>query len=405
MQNSSKRKKLIILGSVAVFLVAVLITLLILRTVSPTLADAVTMNITQWWVYIIGHINSVLPVSVFEGFIILAIISLIIFIILLIIRIVKRNFFTLFKSLLIFAIIALSLGNFYTLTAGFAYYRSAISIPQSTNKYDNPQIIDAATYFIDDYNALATKFKRDENGNVISPYSIKELSNKIAQEFTNFNSDYLFDYTPRAKPIFNSWFMTLTSITGITFVPFGEPNINKDAPSSDIPQVMAHEMSHAKGVMREGDCNFLAYYILLSSSDDYLRYCGYFSCFGSMLSAVDAGEKTIDNYKELSAKINPLIKKELQNSSKFWSSKANRQDLIGFMTRTMNSISKFFNDMYLRLNGLDNGTGSYDDSSTDGDITDTGETDPDTGDIIYEVTRSSIQKMYLYLYENAMTRT
>ena len=50
--------------------------------------------------------------------------------------------------------------------------------------------------------------------------------------------------------------------------------------------------------MREGDANLLAQQVLISSDDEFLRYCGYFGSFYSLASAVSlAGEH--DKFAEL----------------------------------------------------------------------------------------------------------
>lgn len=397
---TKKSKKIVIKSLVIGILALCLVVLLITRSVSAAASDFITLNITKHWVWLTGHFTSLFPFSIFEITIILLIITCLILIILLIRSIVKRNFSKILSGLMIIVIVSLSVVNFYTLTAGFAYNRSAVPIPVSAQKYKNEEIIEIATYYLDDYNNLAQSFRRDSNGNVISPYGIKELSEKIALEFNKMSSPYFFDYSPRAKGMINSWFMTVTDISGITFLPFGEPVINKDMPTSEIPVTMAHEMAHSKGVMREGDCNLVAYYITVNSDDDYLRYCGYHAIFGSILSAVDAGKQSRENYLSLSEKISPLITAERKNSSKFWYGKDSRDDFVGKIYRLFSSVGDFFNDLYLKISGVDNGNNSYGDTTGDGFLEDTGEVDPDTDEPIYEVHYSTVQKMFFYIYEN-----
>jgi len=71
---------------------------------------------------------------------------------------------------------------------------------------------------------------------------------------------------------------------------------------------------------------------------------------------------------------------------KYWNS---QPDFIG-------NVARFFNDIYLSLNGAINGTGSY----NDGNISDVIiSTDPDTGEQQREIYYSQTQKMMFAIYE------
>lgn len=393
-------KKIAKTGIAAAALLIVLIVLLTVRTVSTDAAEFWTRNVTQRLVWLPAHVASLLPFSLFEILVFALAAACIVLIILCFVALVKKKFTVVLRGLLWVAIVGLSLGNYYTLTAGFAYNRAPVPVPQSETAYTNDEVIEITEYFLRDYNALALALPRDESGNVISPYSLPELSDKIAAEYARLGGDYFFAYTPKAKGMLNSWFMTLTGITGITLLPLGEPVVNTQTPPSDLPQTMAHEMAHAKGVMREGDCNFVAYYVLLSSNDDYLRYCGYFSVFYHLLHAVDMGQSSTQNYERLAEQISPLIDAEQTNAFLFWVERGAQPGLAGAVNRLFDSIGNFFNNLYLKLSGADNGTGSYDDTKGDGNLVDTGQTDPDTGAPVYEVTYSSVQKMFFALYES-----
>ena len=183
-------------------------------------------------------------------------------------------------------------------------------------------------------------------------------------------------------------------------MPLGEPTVNRSTPASDVAQTMAHEMAHAKGVMREGEANFVAYYLLLSSADDYLRYCGYFSTFYSALTAVNADSSKKTDYDEIRKGMAPEIRNEIIAANKFWSEKSKQPGIAGFLNRVFEKVGDFMNDIFLKSNGAENGSGSYSDKITDGEISDTGQTNPDTGEIIYAVTYSSVQKMYFAVYEH-----
>lgn len=377
--------------------------LLVLRAVSPAAAEFVSRYIARPWLYVTGHVQSVFPFSVFEVFVLAVIGGAIALIVLGIIGLAKRRWHAVCKGLAVVCLCVVSALNLYTLTAGFAYYRPAAPVEQSETAFTSGEVTDIVRYFADDYNELAARFERDEQGNVRSPYTIRELSDKLRKEFGRLDPEYYYGYTPRAKSLWNSWFLTLNNISGITFVPFGEPTVNRSIPASDLPQTMAHEMAHAKGVAREGEANFVSYYVLLSSNDDYLRYCGYFATFSALLPAVNADSSIKTDYKEIRNNMHPMILREQQNAYRFWTEKSEQPGFAGWLNRTFEKIGDFVNDLFLKSNGADNGSGSYGDKVNDGSVTDSGNTNPDTGEIIYDVTYSSVQKMYFAIYENRET--
>ena len=75
---------------------------------------------------------------------------------------------------------------------------------------------------------------------------------------------------------------------------------------------------------------------------------------------------------------------EYSGENKFWMSKG-----------AFNKISEFFNDIYLKFNGQDLGTGSY----NDGNFWEVTPSDPDDdGNITYEIVLSDIQLVFLTRY-------
>lgn len=283
----------------------------------------------------------------------------------------------------------------YILSMGFGYYRAEMPIPQAGKDYKIEQVVQVVQYYLNDFNKLADTLERDENGCVKCPYTFSELAELVDNEYARLNNDYYGDYTPRAKPVVNSWFLSDMLITGITFLPFGEVAINVDAPPTSQTLTMAHELAHAKGIQREGDANLLARYMLVSSSNDYLRYCGYYGAFNNLLQSLLLFEDYI-NYNILALRLSPYIYAERRYTNDYWNS---QPDYIG-------QIAEMFNDLYLKLNGSQNGKDSYYDGNKSDVVTPTDpetgepEKDPETGEEVRIVVFSQIQMMFFWLYEN-----
>lgn len=385
-----------VLGAVICGLVATFLMMNVIRQ-NPKTAEFWTAHIERGYEHVVGVLTSWIPVSVFELFFCIMIGSGIFLLVRLVVNLCRANFTRILLGALSLGTAAMYILNMYMLSMGFGYFRADMPIAQAGADYEAERVATVARYFLDDYNNLSRTLKRDGNGEVVLPYSYRELSKIMQQEYARLGGDYFFSYTPKGKPIINSYVLSALSITGITFLPVGESTINIAAPKTYGTFTLAHELAHAKGVQREGDANLIAQYILVSSDNDYLRYCGYFASMNNLLAAVElAGDG--DEYRRLVADIDALVRVEKRYDYEYWTA---QPDIVG-------EISEFFNNLYLMFNGADNGTGSYDDGEQMEVIPppvnpDTGEVlpDPDTGEPqkpkpVY----SALQKMYFAVYES-----
>ncbi len=389
------------LGRKVFYTAAVLCGLLVLLAImsdirtDTAVAEWWTRHVQAGWEHIIGTLTSWLPFSVFEFLLVCAIGAGVFLLYRLFVNLCRGRFKKIGFGVLITALCAVWVLDLYIVTMGFAYYRAPMPIPQSERKYDSDMTGAVVDYFLEDYNRLSETLPRDGNGCVICPYSFSRLAELMRTEYRRLGGGYYHSYTPKAKPVVFSRFMSYMQITGITFLPTGEANINNAVPPTVKTVTMAHELAHAKGIFREGDANLLARYILLTSDNDYLRYCGYYAAFDNLMAAIIMTDD-YETYTEYRKKISALTETEREYVYDYW---ASQPDIIG-------NIAEFFNDIYLKLNGAQNGTGSYGDGNKSDIIIpidpDTGEPekDPDTGEIIKVIEFSQVQKMFFAIYEN-----
>lgn len=382
---------------ISVCALTVTLTVFLLVRLNESAAEWFTRNVSRHIVSATGHVSSALPFSLYEWTLILAVIAAAVFLVLGIIALCGKKYFAFFKGLCIILTVAVAFGNLYTLSAGFAYYRAPLPLPRSETVYKGEILLDISGYFADDLNEINASLKRDKDGNVISPYSVSELAEKLREEYKRLDDGYLFSYTPKAKKLVNGWFMTSAGFTGVSFLPFGEPNVNAMTPASDLPHTMAHELAHTKGVMRENEANLVGYYILLTSSDPYLRYCGYFSSLNTMYYAVAIGNNyDFETAKRFSERLPDEFAKEQSNAAAFW---LNYRGPFAFLTDFLDKAGRWFNDLYLKINGANDGEGSY---NNPWDVIETPVVNPDTGEteIKYEPVYSEIHKIFFHIYEN-----
>lgn len=351
-EKKKARKKLIILCGLCGFF-AVLLTVLILLKKSAAFTEFMVTKVARNIITVMGRVMGLIPFSMFELFLYLAVFAVLGGLVAIIILLFKKRWNRCLRVFMSLALASLIIGNVYFVSAGFSYNRYQEYYPDLDPNINKEQTIVIAEYFINDFNALAESLPRDKKGTVIPPYSNDELSYRLQQEYFRLSGYDINPYTPKCKTVLSSGLMSEMHITGVFFAPFGEPNVNALTPPSEMPFTMAHEMAHAKGIMLEDDADKTALYITLTSDDPYIRYSAYSEAVFSFLTAVEKWEdieglavKTETN--RLYNLISPLIWQERKNNSEHWQK----------YYRLSNIMNKL-NDFYLKLMGQKEGTAAY----------------------------------------------
>ncbi|MDR2090863.1 MAG: DUF3810 domain-containing protein [Clostridiales bacterium] len=383
--------------------------LFVLLKENEKFSEFIAQNFTRHISGAAGRLTSAVEFSVLEAFILALIAAAFVLLVLAVIGLKKKKFKIVSKGFLIVSAIVIGGVDFYTATAGVLYYRAPISLPiygDFDERYGAEEVEKAAESFLYDYYTLYNKLEKDEYGEVVSPYTIGELNEILKEEFKRLDGKYFFEYTPNVKSIDNVWFMDLAKIVGVAFVPFGEANIDADYYGNFIPDIAAHEIAHTKGVMREAEANLTSAYILLTSENEYLRYCGYVRYMWDLGEAVRLSDFYDD---EKTAGFN-------RRANAFRSYGSYGRNYSEFEKNVLIPIFKVFggiigslNDTYLKFFGADDGVGSYDSPSAiidsgeiipgteerDGD----GEVIPGTGLPVMKPEYSDLHKLFFSIYE------
>jgi len=369
-------------------LLALIIALTAIKSNRYIAEHVFTRGISRAYIYAVGHINDLLfPFSFFEFATGAAIIIILITIIRWIVLLTRKEFGKAGKGAarLLTAVLAVIL--LYTATASFSYNRDSIDghIPMSSEKPDEEAIMEMVNYYITDFNALAEKMPRNENGVTVSPYSYKELARIMVREMERLDDDYFSPYTPMPKRMIAGDAMGAFGVIGISFQPTGEANISSHTVPFGLPALMAHELAHSKGIMRESDAELVSAYITLTSEDEFVRYSGYIDNYGRIYQMLTLNN-LVDKYKEKGYALrSPLIIKDYEY---MYAEYGKYPDII-------DEIGTFFNNIYLKLSGVKEGTGSYD---VIGDIVIVKPPDGPEQRIVYY---STIQKMLIHKYKTS----
>jgi hypothetical protein len=344
----------------------------------PNLVELWTRSVARVYQSILGPVINVLPFSLMEFFFV-CLYGFILYTVIRVFNLIRqRQSKFLLQPLTPLLFFLLSLLNLYVGTAGIAYQRAEVPIPQYEADVDYRDYEAIVVDMVNSFNDLVPQLTFNEQGSVVNPYTFNQLQSMMVDEFTRLEDTYFTRFTPSVKSMWSSWLYREFHITGIHFAPSTEAMINTLIPDASLPFTMAHEIAHAKGVMREEDANLVAMYITLSSTDPYLRYSGFHSTIYSVLNLMRyVGDASA--YTRLINTLSPTIRKDFQYGYDYWQ----KHDAL-------QNFATWANDTYLKIFGQKDGVNSY----VDQPVIDTVIVDGEQRDIIASF--SPYQKLYFY---------
>lgn len=337
----------------ALILLAVFSLILIILSSLRTNEFAVQFfsNFSNSYGKVVGKITASLSFSLFEFIICTFIVVGLIFLLLIIINFKNRQIIKALTKIVSILIVVVLFSSLYVATASFSYFKPRIDL-ELDETYFKDDVEKSIKHYYKDFYDISELVERDELGNLKMPYSDNELANLVRNEFLKLDFDFLYDFVPSAKGLKNSWFITANNIIGIYFAPTLEANYTTDTPKVALPFTIAHELCHGLGVMNETDANLLSTYVLLQSDNIYLRYSVYFD----NISILESNNVEMTFNKEYFKKeIVPFIvynekyNYDFEQYIKFWNNK----------NGLFSKIGAFFNDLYLKLSGIKDGSNSY----------------------------------------------
>ncbi|MCL2630576.1 MAG: DUF3810 domain-containing protein [Firmicutes bacterium] len=312
-----------------------------------------TRGVSRGLVWFMGSLTDLVPFSVFELIIIVAIIMCAWLIVKWIRLAIKRKHFKIAKSITT-VLLAVSVTVLaYSVTASPSYYREPAEnyLPRHSEILNDEEVISFVKAYFESYNELALKVERNKDGSIKQP-SHKELSAKMQKEYARLNDPkykgYFSTRTARPKRLIFSGVLEASGSGGIAFLPTGEAHISRYLAPQDIPYVMAHEIAHTKGIMYESCAELVSAYVLFTSEDIFLRYSGYSNYLWDIYRLLSLNKlATAIFWDSMSETVRGDIDRRASYRSKHHGA--------------FNELGNRLNDFYLKLSGASGGTLSYHD--------------------------------------------
>ncbi len=389
--NEKKSEKLIP-PLVATGVFVALIAVISILKMSPSVAEWWSRTVSRTYRTGIGTISGAFSFSLTEIAIVAAIVGGMIFIVSFISCLVNKRGKRALKLLFDLTAVITVVVFLYSATAGMEYYRDALPSDSYESATATPEeLLELTRYYQSRYNELAETLPRDADGNLIEEVSFSDASARVKAAYDRLIDDDYFNTPIVAKSLVaTKEFFAEFGISGIYLSLTSEANVNlANTHYSRIPVTIAHEMAHSAGVMREYETNILAFYVCLNSGDPYLEY----SALDYGFSYLSSGVREIygfdsDEYQSVRTGYSEYIYKD-------YAAQILLSKKYGSFIR---EVGEFFNDIYLKLSGLAEGTGSYVPDPGTFDIITVPDDNGNTVVEIKEITYGDIQKIFIEKY-------
>ena len=331
-------------------MIFILVVLAVLKN-NVEMAEYMTTGSMRAYGQTMAMFSSFIPFLSLTEVVVLAIaICCLVLLILAIIDFFKIRWFKAINKLLAIPCIILTIVALYNFSCEAAYNRKSMPLPYYEEEVARDDFSKIYNYFANDLDSCVDQVTFKENGDV-EGMKLSDIANDLKEAYKILDSnDYFHSHFGSVKPMASSFIYRELQITGVTFSPFAEANINTMNTNVNIPFTTAHELAHTKGVMREDDANQLAFYVCINSDKPYLRYSAYVSYFYQLRSMCSSSYLT----DEQLSNINPISDQYRQYAKTvnyvhdFWE----KHDLLG-------DIGEWFNNLYIKSSGVQEGTSSY----------------------------------------------
>ena len=318
---------------------AILFGVIIIFSRSTPLSEWYMQHVYPAVAIILSTLSGVFPFSLYDLFIITALLYLIILILFVITG--KKGFKKFLYSLVRF--VTMLVAWFY-FAWGISYFREDFYAKSDLKEtsFDAENLKKFVVHFIADANEAYVDF------DVMDRAGVRQ---ELEKSYHTLHGELGIDYPNgkrRAKPMLFEPLYSKMGISGYLGPFFNEIHVNNYSLDITYPFTLAHEMAHQFGIAHESEANLYAFIVCLGSEDERIRYSAYLSTLLYLVN--DAAEFLPDEVDSLTSAIRPEIIADLRRNRKHW---------LAVRDRSLSEVQDRAYDAYLKTNKVSSGRDNY----------------------------------------------
>ena len=238
---------------------------------------------------------------------------------------------------------------FYMLSWGLAYHKKPLVelLHLNTKNIKDKEVIALCKELVDSTNSTRSRINERQLGELTFE-KIFALST-VGYDTLSRKYDFLDYHTPSIKQAVGSNLLAYMSTSGVYMFPTGEANVNTINMIYDAPYVTTHEMAHQLGFASEEEANYVAFLACVNHPNPVFQYSAYYGTVFRALNKVWEIDSTYS--KSLYEKLSPAVIADREKERQVW-----RQ----FRNPIQQYVVSPFYDLFLRSNGQEQGSRSYD---------------------------------------------
>ncbi len=136
-------------------------------------------------------------------------------------------------------------------------------------------------------------------------------------------------------------------VAGFYFPYTAEANVRAGLPAIDYPKILAHEMTHQRGVAQESEANFWAYLAAVHSDELLAQYSAMRFAYRQMVS--ELARLDVSSALQMARYRLPGVQRDIDHSRRYWRRFQGRGTALGSAV----------NNAFLRSNRVEGGIRSY----------------------------------------------
>jgi len=300
---------------------------------------------------IFGFLSGLLPISLIEILLYIAVIALISQIL----RLILCIFWPLSwpKAFArITAIIVSAMFLFITFIWGWAFNYArkplAESLSYDTSEATVTELANVCVLLASKANVLRGQVEEDENGVFELSDTVKDTLNATGDVYDECAPELLNSCrNGNVKGVATPHLLSITNTTGI-FAPYTyECNVNTSMPDLYIPATAAHEHAHLQGWAREDEANFISWYVCRNSENTDFAYSATMLALTHCMNSLY--KVSPETYMLIRGTLCEGILRDYAAEHEYWDK---------FDTELADNATEVYNS-YLEVNGVPDGTQSY----------------------------------------------